>query len=180
MAGQHHPTQPHQLAGILNGRTTYLYHAADRTGEASSLPPTIRAATPELGLCATSSQGWNKALAGPTYARDLCTYRPTRVLSPGYSSVEPSDRVTTRMGTPSASSSSRRSVGLGIRVVTMSSLRSITVSVGSAVRTNVPRAPVSLALYMSSHLVSATQDLVWVPAGRLHLRFMGWMRIQDR
>lgn len=37
-------------------------------------------------------------------------------------------------------------------------------------------ASVSLALYMSSHLVSAAQDLVWIPAGRLHHRFLGWTR----
>ncbi|SBT53541.1 hypothetical protein [Micromonospora auratinigra] len=37
-------------------------------------------------------------------------------------------------------------------------------------------APVSLALYMGSYLVWATEDLTWVPAGLLHRRFLGWVR----
>ncbi|SCL19715.1 hypothetical protein GA0070624_1823 [Micromonospora rhizosphaerae] len=37
-------------------------------------------------------------------------------------------------------------------------------------------APVSLALYMSSHFVRAAEDLVGVPAGQLHQRFVGWVR----
>jgi hypothetical protein len=41
-------------------------------------------------------------------------------------------------------------------------------------------APVSLSIYMGSHLVSASQDLAWVPAGRLHYRFVGWIRVQRR
>jgi hypothetical protein len=36
-------------------------------------------------------------------------------------------------------------------------------------------APVSLALYMGSHLVSATQDMSWAPAGALYRRFLGWL-----
>ncbi|WP_255509977.1 hypothetical protein [Micromonospora sp. AP08] len=36
-------------------------------------------------------------------------------------------------------------------------------------------APVSLALYMAAHLVSATQDMGWAPAGLLHRRFLGWL-----
>ncbi|WP_405430852.1 flavin reductase [Micromonospora sp. NBC_00617] len=38
------------------------------------------------------------------------------------------------------------------------------------------RARVSLALYLAAQLVEATQDLIHVPAGRLHYRFLGWMR----
>jgi hypothetical protein len=41
-------------------------------------------------------------------------------------------------------------------------------------------APVSLALYMGSYLVSAAEDLVWIPAGYLHRRFVGWTRAADR
>jgi hypothetical protein len=41
-------------------------------------------------------------------------------------------------------------------------------------------APVSLSIYMGSHLVSASQDLVGVPAGQLHFRFVGWIRVQGR
>ncbi|MGC4836651.1 hypothetical protein ACLQ3D_19330 [Micromonospora vinacea] len=37
-------------------------------------------------------------------------------------------------------------------------------------------ASVSLALYMSAQLVCASRDLTWVPAGVLHLRFLGWTR----
>lgn len=37
-------------------------------------------------------------------------------------------------------------------------------------------APASLAIYMGSYLVWAAEDLVWVPAGRLHERFVGWTR----
>ncbi|MCI4064907.1 hypothetical protein MRQ36_20980 [Micromonospora sp. R77] len=37
-------------------------------------------------------------------------------------------------------------------------------------------APVSLALYLGSCLVSATEDLTWVPTGLLHRRFLGWVR----
>ncbi|QGL45740.1 hypothetical protein GCE86_00965 [Micromonospora terminaliae] len=36
-------------------------------------------------------------------------------------------------------------------------------------------APLSLSLYMASHLVSATQDMGWAPAGSLYRRFLGWM-----
>lgn len=36
-------------------------------------------------------------------------------------------------------------------------------------------APVSLSLYMASHLLSATQDMGWAPAGPLHRRFLGWL-----
>jgi hypothetical protein len=39
---------------------------------------------------------------------------------------------------------------------------------------------VSLALYMGSYLVSAAEDLVWIPAGYLHRRFVGWTRGADR
>lgn len=38
------------------------------------------------------------------------------------------------------------------------------------------KAPMSLALYMSSCLVSAMQDMGWAPAGLLHRRFVGWLR----
>lgn len=37
-------------------------------------------------------------------------------------------------------------------------------------------ASVSLALYMGAQLVCASRDLTWVPAGVLHLRFLGWTR----
>ncbi|QGL46081.1 hypothetical protein GCE86_02855 [Micromonospora terminaliae] len=37
------------------------------------------------------------------------------------------------------------------------------------------RAPVSLSIYMASHLVSAAQDMGWAPAGALHRRFLGWL-----
>ncbi|MFF5171639.1 hypothetical protein ACFY3U_03270 [Micromonospora sp. NPDC000089] len=43
-------------------------------------------------------------------------------------------------------------------------------------RAEFDRAPVSLALYMGSHLVSAAADLAWLPAGALHRRFLGWVR----
>lgn len=36
--------------------------------------------------------------------------------------------------------------------------------------------PVSLALYLATQLVAAAADLVHVPAGRLHHRFLGWLR----
>ncbi|MGC5032854.1 hypothetical protein [Micromonospora sp. DT229] len=36
-------------------------------------------------------------------------------------------------------------------------------------------APVSLALYMGTQLVSAAQDMGWAPAGVLHRRFLGWL-----
>ncbi|WP_027644399.1 hypothetical protein [Salinispora oceanensis] len=38
------------------------------------------------------------------------------------------------------------------------------------------RAPVSLARYLGAHLVQATADLPWTPAGILHQRFLGWTR----
>jgi hypothetical protein len=41
-------------------------------------------------------------------------------------------------------------------------------------------ATVSLALYMGAYLVSAAEDLVWIPAGYLHRRFLGWTREADR
>ncbi|WP_026184670.1 hypothetical protein [Salinispora vitiensis] len=37
-------------------------------------------------------------------------------------------------------------------------------------------APVSLALYLGSHLVQAAEDMPWTPAGALHHRFLGWTR----
>lgn len=37
-------------------------------------------------------------------------------------------------------------------------------------------APVSLALYLGSYLVAATEDLTWIPASALHQRFLGWTR----
>ncbi|WFE98856.1 hypothetical protein [Micromonospora sp. WMMD964] len=37
-------------------------------------------------------------------------------------------------------------------------------------------APVSLALYLGSYLVQATEDMHWTPAGVLHRRFLGWSR----
>ena len=37
-------------------------------------------------------------------------------------------------------------------------------------------APVSLALYLGAHLVQATEDMYWMPAGGLHRRFFGWTR----
>ena len=43
-------------------------------------------------------------------------------------------------------------------------------------RAEFDRAPVSLAIYMSSYLVWAAEDLVWMPAGTLHRRFVGWVR----
>ncbi|MEV0154038.1 hypothetical protein AB0H57_09905 [Micromonospora sp. NPDC050686] len=39
-------------------------------------------------------------------------------------------------------------------------------------------APVSLALYLGSYLVQATEDMSWAPAGALHRRFIGWTRQQ--
>ncbi|WP_319956145.1 hypothetical protein [Micromonospora yasonensis] len=41
-------------------------------------------------------------------------------------------------------------------------------------------APVSLALYLGSYLVQATEDMPWTPAGVLHRRFLGWVREADR
>ncbi|MGN9774851.1 hypothetical protein ACTMS0_03585 [Micromonospora sp. H33] len=41
-------------------------------------------------------------------------------------------------------------------------------------------APVSLALYLGSYLVQATEDMPWTPAGVLHRRFVGWTRVADR
>jgi len=41
-------------------------------------------------------------------------------------------------------------------------------------------APVSLALYLGSYLVQATEDMPWTPAGVLHRRFLGWAREVDR
>ncbi|NES15067.1 hypothetical protein G3554_13495 [Micromonospora sp. PPF5-17] len=41
-------------------------------------------------------------------------------------------------------------------------------------------APVSLALYMGAHLVRATADLTWAPAGTLHRRFLGWTGEADQ
>jgi hypothetical protein len=43
-------------------------------------------------------------------------------------------------------------------------------------RAEFDKAPVSLALYMGAQLVRAAEDLVWVPAGGLHKRFLGWVR----
>lgn len=43
-------------------------------------------------------------------------------------------------------------------------------------RAEFAEAPVSLALYLGAQLVSASEDLSWVPAGRLHRRFLGWLR----
>ncbi|MET8231183.1 hypothetical protein ABZS77_10960 [Micromonospora sp. NPDC005298] len=40
-------------------------------------------------------------------------------------------------------------------------------------------APVSLALYLGSYLVQATEDLPWTSAGVLHRRFLGWTREAD-
>lgn len=36
-------------------------------------------------------------------------------------------------------------------------------------------APVSLALYLGSCLVAASQDMTWTPAGTLRQRFLGWL-----
>jgi hypothetical protein len=41
------------------------------------------------------------------------------------------------------------------------------------------RAPVSLSLLMSSYFVKAADDLHQVPAGTLHLRFLGWLPRQS-
>jgi hypothetical protein len=41
-------------------------------------------------------------------------------------------------------------------------------------------APVSLALYMGAYLVSAAEDLVGIPSGYLHRRFVGWTRAAHR
>jgi hypothetical protein len=38
------------------------------------------------------------------------------------------------------------------------------------------RARVCLSLVMTSHFVEASVDLRDVPAGELHLRFLGWLR----
>jgi hypothetical protein len=38
------------------------------------------------------------------------------------------------------------------------------------------RARVCLSLVMASHFVAASEDLRDVPAGELHLRFLGWLR----
>jgi hypothetical protein len=43
-------------------------------------------------------------------------------------------------------------------------------------RAEFEEAPVSLALYMSSYLVCAADDLIWIRAGWLHQRFLGWIR----
>ncbi|MET8043423.1 hypothetical protein ABZU25_21480 [Micromonospora sp. NPDC005215] len=37
-------------------------------------------------------------------------------------------------------------------------------------------APVSLAFYLGSYLVQATEDMPWTPAAVLHSRFLGWTR----
>lgn len=41
-------------------------------------------------------------------------------------------------------------------------------------------APVSLGLYMGAYLVWAAEDLVWLPAGELHRRFVGWVRRDEQ
>lgn len=41
-------------------------------------------------------------------------------------------------------------------------------------------APVSMALYLGSYLVQATEDMPWTPAGALHHRFIGWTREPPR
>ena len=41
-------------------------------------------------------------------------------------------------------------------------------------------APVSLALYLGSYLVQATEDMPWTPAGVLYRRFLGWTRAADQ
>ncbi|WP_041798750.1 hypothetical protein [Micromonospora aurantiaca (nom. illeg.)] len=41
-------------------------------------------------------------------------------------------------------------------------------------------APVSLALYLGSYLIQATEDMPWTPAGMLHRRFLGWTREADQ
>ncbi|MGC1209863.1 MAG: hypothetical protein WA890_01135 [Micromonospora sp.] len=41
-------------------------------------------------------------------------------------------------------------------------------------------APVSLALYLGSYLVQATENMPWTPAGVLHRRFLGWIRQVER
>lgn len=38
----------------------------------------------------------------------------------------------------------------------------------------------SLALYLGSYLVQATEDMPWTPAGVLHRRFLGWTRAADQ
>nr|MDT0662917.1 hypothetical protein [Micromonospora sp. DSM 115978] len=42
-------------------------------------------------------------------------------------------------------------------------------------RAEYERAPVSLSLYLSSHLVRAMSDLAGTDAGVLHRRFVGWL-----
>lgn len=37
-------------------------------------------------------------------------------------------------------------------------------------------APVSLDIHLRTWFAHAAQDLVWVPAGWLHRRFVGWTR----
>ena len=43
-------------------------------------------------------------------------------------------------------------------------------------RAEYDQAPVSLALYMGSCLVAASQDMGWANAGTLHHRLLGWLR----
>ncbi|MGR6318199.1 hypothetical protein [Micromonospora soli] len=47
-------------------------------------------------------------------------------------------------------------------------------------RAEYANAPVSLALYLGSYLVQATEDMPWTPAGVLHRRFLGWTRAADQ
>ncbi|SDZ35510.1 hypothetical protein SAMN05444365_11132 [Micromonospora pattaloongensis] len=37
-------------------------------------------------------------------------------------------------------------------------------------------APMSLAIYMGTHLLTAMEDMKWAPAGPLHRRFLGWVQ----
>lgn len=37
-------------------------------------------------------------------------------------------------------------------------------------------APLTLALYLGSQFARASADLAWIPAERLHQRFLGWLR----
>ena len=39
---------------------------------------------------------------------------------------------------------------------------------------------VSLALYLGSYLIQATEDMPWTPAGVLHRRFLGWTCSRSR
>ena len=43
-------------------------------------------------------------------------------------------------------------------------------------RAEYDQASLSLALYLASHLMAATQDMAWASPTTLHRRFLGWLR----